>query len=389
MPTTRLFDDNPYATIGTGVVLSCEQAEHQNAPCFAITLDRTIFFPEEGGQSPDQGTINNQAVLDVQVKNKIIYHYLEQPLEPGSTAMLKIDWQHRFSNMQQHSGEHIFSGLVHTLYNYDNVGFHVSDNSCTMDFNGVLTDEELKNVERRVNEAIVKNLPIEARYVDDATLATITYRSKKELEGPVRIVTIPGYDTCACCAPHVKTTGEIGMFKIIHCINYKGGVRINYLCGFRALEYFRESIEIIDSLTQFLTTGRENLFDYVEKLKAENASLSGKLLNAKQELLNNELQAIPADRENVILIKEKTDAVIMKNAVNFLTARHKGLVAFFAGDDANGYNYILSSETADVMAVQQILSQKLSAKGGGRPPMIRGSVQATCEQIKEALECAK
>ena len=384
METIRIFDTKPYLTECSAEVLSCTETEHEGNKCYAVILDRTVFFPEEGGQSPDKGTINEAEVLDVQVKDRFITHYLAEPVALG-TASLKLFWPHRFSNMQQHSGEHIFSGLVHSIFGYDNVGFHLSDNSVTMDFNGILTQEDVVLIEDRVNEAIYKNIEIDARYVDRETLKHLEYRSKKELSGDVRIVTIPGYDICACCAPHVKRTGEIGILKVIRLQNYKGGVRIHILCGSRALSYYRESIGLIDELTDILTTGRENLVESVQSLSAEALALSSKLLSAKTELMNRELLEIPESHQDVLLFREKTDNIIIRNAVNFLTARHQGVVAFFAGDDTCGYSYIIGSATKDVRSVQKKLSEKLGARGGGRPEMVQGSVKAVKKEIEEAL----
>ncbi len=381
METIRLFDAEPYMTSAESNILSCEKIEKEGRTVYAVVLDKTIFFPEEGGQSPDSGTINGIRVVDVQVQDRVITHYLEEAVH-GEKAEMCLDWEHRFSNMQQHSGEHIFSGLVHSMYGFENVGFHLSDNSVTMDFNGVLSAEDVAKIENKVNEAIYKNIKIEAGYVDSEALKTLVYRSKKELAGPVRIVTIPGYDSCACCAPHVERTGEIGMLKVIHLQNYKGGVRIHILCGQRALLYYRESLALIDSLQDYLTTGRENLLENVQKLKTETLSLSSKLLNAKQELLNNELSAIPIEQENVILFKEKIDNVIIRNAVNALVSKHKGVIAFFSGDDEKGYSYILASAECDVREAQKKLGAELGAKGGGKPQMVQGSVAATEEKIR-------
>ncbi len=385
MATVRLFDNDAYKTEGYGTVVSCVEEEHNGQKCFALVLDSTIFFPEEGGQSPDKGFIDNAEVLDVQVDHGIITHYVTERFDEGRSVCMKLDMNHRFSNMQQHSGEHIFSGLVYTLFGYSNVGFHLSDNSVTMDFDGVLTKEDLEMIETKVNEAISRNLEVTARYYTKEELELITYRSKKELEGPVRIVTIPGFDTCACCAPHVKHTGEIGMLKIIHSQNYKGGVRIHILCGFRALEYYRESLSLIDSLTGTLTTGRENLLENVEKLKSENLSLSSKLLNAKQELLHKELDSLPAELSDVILCREKTDSLIMRNAVNYLTAKHDGFCGFFSGNDETGYTFIIASSTKDARELSKKLADTLSAKGGGKPQMVQGNISATKEQIQNVL----
>lgn len=385
MSTIRLFDKDAYRAEGYAKVLSCEETEHNGISCYALVLDSTVFFPEEGGQSPDKGYINNSEVLDVQVSQGTITHYVTEFFEAGCQVSMMLDMKHRFSNMQQHSGEHIFSGLVYNLFGFSNVGFHLSDNSVTMDFSGVLTPEDLSLVETKVNEAISKNIEITARYYEKDELSLIQYRSKKELEGPVRIVTIPGYDVCACCAPHVKHTGEIGMLKIIHAQNYKGGVRIHILCGFRALEYYSESLSLIDSLTSCLTTGRETLLENIEKLKADNISLSSKLLSAKQELLYNELDKIPKEQDNVYIFREKTDSIIMRNAVNKLTATHQGFCGFFSGNDESGYSFIISSSHDDARTISATLVEALGAKGGGKPQMVQGSLNATKEQIEKVL----
>ncbi len=382
--TTRLFDTEPYATDATAQVLSCEETEHNKKKMYALVLNQTIFFPEEGGQSPDKGTIDDVDVLDVQVDGENIIHYVNKPLTVKEEVHLSIDWKHRFSNMQQHSGEHIFSGTVHRLFGFDNVGFHLSDNSVTMDFNGVLSDDDIKRVEDIVNQAIAENVKITAEYPSSEVLKELEYRSKKEIAGPVRIVTVDGYDTCACCAPHVSRTGEIGIFKVIHCVNYKGGVRIDFLCGFRALEYFRQSIEIIDELSGIMTTGRENLVSHVTKLKEDSLGLSSQLLAAKQKLIQEQIKNYPKDEPNIILFLEKTDNLVMKNTVNQLLETHDGLVAFFGGNDVDGYSYMLASKTIDTREHQKKLSG-LGAKGGGKPEMVCGSVVASQADLEKAL----
>ncbi len=385
MPTTKLYDEDAYATDFSAKVLSCEETERDGKQMFAVILDRTLFFPEEGGQTPDTGALDNANVLDVQIDDGIITHYTDIALPVDSEVSGVIDFRHRFSHMQQHTGEHIFSGLVHNLFGYDNVGFHLSDNSVTLDFNGILSEDDIKNVERRVNEAITKDLEVKAYYITDDDVPNLNFRCKKALTGPIRIVEIPGYDICACCAPHVLRTGEIGMLKVIHSQNYKGGVRINILCGFRALDYFREEIFRLDSLCAALTTGRDKLFDNVVRLISENKSLSSQLAECKQKLLLSDLIDAAVDEKNVAVFRKKTDNMIMRNVVNALIKKHSGTVAFFSGDDENGYTFIAASEKENATEVTKALSKELCAKGGGKPEMVQGSVVATKEQIEKVL----
>ena len=219
--TEKLFYEDSHRTECVGKVLACEEKKDH----YEIVLDQTVFFPEGGGQYADTGTLGEAKVLDVHEKQGVIYHWCDRPVEVGSTVVGQIQWEERFEKMQQHSGEHIVSGLVHEKFGYNNVGFHLGGDYCTMDFDGPITKDELKEIERLANEAVYQNLKIEVSYPSKEELKNMEYRSKIEIDGQVRIVTIPEYDVCACCAPHVKDTGEIGMIKLVNMINYKGGER--------------------------------------------------------------------------------------------------------------------------------------------------------------------
>ena len=383
--TVRLYDRDAYARVFEATVISCQEITKEDRRLYEVVLDQTLFFPEEGGQSPDKGVINDIQVTDVQINNEIITHYLESAIPAGSKVMGRIDWAHRFNNMQQHSGEHVFSGIVHKKFGYDNVGFHLSDQVVTMDFNGVLTAEQVAEIEWEVNQAIAQNVEIVISYPSKDELASIKYRSKIDIEGQVRIVTVTGYDVCACCAPHVRRTGEIGGLKVMSLQNYKGGVRISILCGLRALEAFREKCSIVSDLTAFLTTGQENLVTTVQKLKASNQSLSSELSAAKQQLLNQKLSDIPEDQANVIIFESGIDTKIVRNVVNGLVKKHSGVCGLFVGSDSEGYSYVIGSSSQDCKILANTLREKLGAKGGGSPQMIQGSVKATAADIQTWL----
>ena len=381
MATIKLYDQNAYATEFEAKVLACEEAQEG----YRVILDQTLFFPEEGGQTPDKGTINGNAVIDVQIKDDVITHFVAQPLEIGSVVKGCIDWQHRFFNMQQHSGEHLFSGLAHRKYGLKNVGFHLSNQIVTMDFDKALSDEQLKEMEWEINQAIVANVEIKTGYPSKEELAALEYRSKIEIDGAVRIVEIPGYDVCACCAPHVHRTGEIGMFKIQSVQNYKGGMRISFLCGFRALEEYRRKSEIISELSGILTTNQENLADHVSKLKTQVQSLKTQLSNAKQDMMESKLVEIPAEQKDVILFERDLDTPVMRNVVNKLMEAHDGVCGIFVGTDADGYNFIVGSKTVDCREIATMLREKFNARGGGKAQMIQGSLAASADAIKNAL----
>lgn len=395
--TIKLYDMDAYATEFEADIISCEPNKADDKH-FDIILNQTLFFPEEGGQSPDMGILGGYRVVDVQIKNGVITHTVdtsageccevekEAELAAGVHVQGKIDWRHRFYNMQQHSGEHIFSGIVHSRFGFENVGFHLSDSVVTMDFSGVISPEDIAEVEHEVNVAISKNIPIEVTYPSRDELAQLEYRSKIEIEGQVRIVTVPGYDVCACCAPHVKRTGEIGMLKVMNYQNYKGGVRVSILCGFRALEAFRQKCDIISELMGIFTTNQEALVDNVTKLKAVNQSLKSELGTAKSALLDYKVAELPTDTDNAVLFECGIDTNTARNCVNGLMEKYSGFSAFFMGNDEDGYSFIIGSKNADCNAVAAALRNKLGARGGGKPVMVQGSVKAAKSEIEEVLK---
>ena len=250
-----------------------------------IVLDRTAFFPEGGGQYADTGILGSARVLDVQEKDGVIFHRTDAPLSVGDCVEGRIDWDLRFMKMQQHTGEHIVSGLVHKRFGYQNVGFHLGSEDCTMDFNGEITKEEIREIEWEANRAVVRNLEVEVTYPDQKVLQTLVYRSKIEIDGQVRIVTIPGYDVCACCAPHVNFTGEIGLIKLVQSQNYKGGIRITMLCGRRALKDYQQKEESVKAIMGSLSAKEELIAEAVERVKEECTQLKSELAETRYQIL--------------------------------------------------------------------------------------------------------
>ncbi len=381
METIKLFDNDSYSTDFNATVLSCDKTDDK----YNVILDKTLFFPEEGGQSPDKGVLGGANVLDVQINKGIITHTLDAPLNAGETVSGKIDWNHRFSNMQQHSAEHIFSGLVKKMYGYNNVGFHLSDNIVTLDFDGVLNEEQVAEIEYLVNEAISKNVPVTVTFPSKEELSALDYRSKIEIEGQVRIVTVEGYDVCACCAPHVKRTGEIGGMKVQTLQNYKGGVRLSILCGFRALQAAREKAAVISELTNLLTTNQERLTETVKKQLSTIQALKQELVAAKKELLSIEISKLDPSLENIILFCSDVETKTIRNAVNDLVKIHPGYTVFFSGNDSAGYSYVIGSQNKDCKELANRLKEHFGAKGGGNSLMIQGQINAKEADIRGFL----
>lgn len=376
--TRKLYDEDSHLRRFSAVVRSCAA----DGGRWQIILDQTAFFPEGGGQGADTGTLGSARVLDVQEASDAIVHYTDQPLEPGNAVEGILDWEQRFRRMQEHSGEHIISGLVHHLYGYNNVGFHLGDETVTMDYDGELSAAQLSELERLANEAVWKDIPITAEYPSQETLRTLAYRSKLDLTENVRIVTIEGYDVCACCAPHVSRTGEIGAIKIIDCMRHRGGVRMTILCGVDALRQYQMLFDEAAALSNLLSVPKEQLIPAVERLFTERDALEAALKNREEKLNALRLRAMPETGTNIVLIDAFDDPDAMRELVNIGMERASGVCAAFSGNDADGYRYIIGSRNMDLRARAKEINAALNGRGGGRPTMIQGSCTATRKEIE-------
>ncbi len=381
MKTVALYDDDSFAIEFTAQVVSCSESEG----AYKIVLDQTLFFPEQGGQTSDVGHIGEVNVTDVQIENDEIVHYCDKAIEAGQKVVGVIDWNHRFGNMQQHTGEHIFTGLAHNLYGAENVGFHLSDNTVTLDLDIELSEEQVRLLERTSNEIIAKNVPVKAYYPDEATLASTDYRSKKEIEGAVRLVEIEGVDICACCAPHVKTTGQVGMLKVVSYGKYKGGTRVYILCGLRALDDYNRRMDLLTKSYQQLNCPEEDLPTRISGVMEENKQLKYKISQIKADILMNQIVRYPSALSDVTIFTEDLDAKTMRDGVNALVERHDGLCAIFSGDDEEGYTFVIGSKTRDCSAIAAGLRELLGAKGGGSKQMAQGSVKAPRSAIEQTM----
>lgn len=350
-----------------------------------VALDRTAFFPEEGGQTADKGTLNDLNVMDVQIKDDIIYHLVAEPMEIGSIVTGYVDWNQRLDFMQQHSAEHILSGLLYKHYGFHNTGFHLSVNEVTMDFDGQLTWEQLRQIETQANEIVWRDLPVYAYFPTKEELENMEYRSKIEIEGDVRIVEIVGVDTCACCAPHVSFTGEIGVIKIASAMNHRGGMRLTLLCGNRALKDYSFRQDTFSVLTSMLSAKPEKIIEAVKRLQDEAGSLKNTANQLANQLMELKLAALPSpeNAENALLFVELSNMVAVRNTVNDLTTRYQGYCAIFSGNDTDGYNYIVGSSSFDCREIATLLREQFGAKGGGTAPMVQGSVKAAKEQLSK------
>ncbi len=374
--TEKLYDKDSFLKEFTATVLECEKSGDN----WSVLLDKTLFFPEAGGQKSDTGTINETAVLDVQIKDENIYHLTDKPLEKGTEVSGKIDFARRFDFMQQHSAEHIVSGIAHSLYACENVGFHLSEDIVTLDFDKYLTEEELSKIEKIANQRVFENVGFKCYYPDEATLNSLDYRSKKELEGAVRIVEIENTDMCACCAPHVKSAGQIGLIKLLDTEKLRGGIRIELKAGARALADYNDKYGNVRKISSSLAVaqnetavGVQRLLNTLNEQKTEIASLKYDKIKLLAESFNPESD-ITAAFEDDLTVKD------LQVFADSLHKAHGGIRGVFS-ETANGFAFAICGDDLDGFFAD--FKNAFAVKGGGRNGMVQGTVAGERRKIAE------
>lgn len=379
--TEKLYYQNPYTFSFTATVTSCTEAGGK----YLVELDRTAFFPEEGGQYADTGLLSGIPVVDVKEKSGVILHTLTAPLPIGAEVIGQVDEPQRLRKMQNHTGEHIVSGLFHSLYGLSNVGFHLGHDDVTIDLDGELSREDLCKVEYLANEAIWKNLPIRAEFPSPEVLRKLDYRSKLELTENVRIVTIPGYDVCACCAPHVAFTGEVGQIKLLDFARYKGGVRIHMLCGVDALADYHARYLATAAISAKLTAPQGEVAEAVNRLAADLQEKKQQIARLQASLAEEILRALPDGDSPVLFFEDRLDTPARRALVNG-AAEKRPLAALFAGNDEIGYTFLMGSNTIDLRPFSKAMTTALGGKGGGSATMVQGTLTAKRNEIEEYLK---
>ncbi|MBR5225860.1 MAG: alanyl-tRNA editing protein [Clostridia bacterium] len=378
--TIHLYDKDSSLLEFDATVLSCEAKGDQ----YIVVLDQTAFFPEGGGQGADQGTLGGVRVLDAHEVGGQVQHLTDGALPVGETVHGSVDAKRRLAMMQQHSGEHIFSGIVHQLFGYDNVGFHIGSEAVTMDFNGPLTEEDVLRVERMANEIIWKNIPVVTLLPSADELAQMEYRSKKALTGEVRIVTIEGADTCACCGTHVKYTGSIGQIKVLSCQKYKSGVRVSILCGTRALDEENMLLGQVKRASTALSCKQPEVADSVAKLLADRDNL-----RAQNDALGMRVFDMMAQSENGreirVVVCDVLPAAQARKAAGKLAAGAKAALVLIPRAEG-GYSFAMSSEQTDIRPATKALCEAFGGRGGGPKDMTQGVLGAAQEsEIREKI----
>lgn len=373
----RLYEEDPFLTTFDAVVESCVMGKKG----YDVILDRTAFYPEGGGQPYDVGTLGPVRVLEVHNREGRVVHTCDGPLEAGSRVAGEIDWARRFDLMQQHSGEHIVSGLAHARWGCDNVGFHMGAEFITIDLNILLSPEQLQELEAAANRYVWENRPVEITYPSPEELEQLDYRSKKELTGQVRIVTFPGADCCACCGTHVRSAGQVGLVKLLSAEKFREGVRIELVCGGRALRYLNGILAQNSRVSHLLSAKVMETGGAVERLLEENNALKARcaaMEDARFALLAQEYRG----KGDVVLFEDGLSPDSLRRLCDGVLHTCGGRCACFSGSESEGYKYAIGQKGGDLRGLVKEMNQALNGRGGGKPDFVQGSVRASSDQIK-------
>ena len=378
MDTRMLFYEDAFLRSCTSAVRECSAAGDR----FEIELDQTCFYPEGGGQPGDTGMLGDVPVFDTQLRGGRILHYTRSPLTPGTEVTAAVDWDRRFDLMQQHSGEHMVSGVIHRLWGYENMGFHMGADRTTIDLSGPLTWEQLLDVEAEVDRLIWRNDPVRIWYPSPDELAGIPYRSKKELTGDIRIVEFPGADICACCGLHVTRTGEIGMVKILSVVHFREGVRVEMIAGERVLQKLQMLQEQNRRISAALSAKPEETADAVDRVQEENYRLRGQLHKMESDLFAAEA-ARHEGEGSVLLFREEMEADSIRKLCDAVMKTCHGCCAVFSQNPDGSYKYAMGEENGDLRSFTKEMNAALNGRGGGKPFFVQGSVKAAEEEIRK------
>ena len=362
----------------TAKVLSCEPTKQG----FAVILDQTAFYPEGGGQASDIGTLGGVKVIHTSEEGETVVHLCDAPLEIGAEVEGNIDWDHRFDLMQQHTGEHIISGLIHAKYGHHNTGFHMGADVITIDFDGIVPPEDLAEIEAAANKAIWSDIPLKIWTPSPEELPDVFYRTKRALPWPVRIVQVPGYDSCACCGVHVERTGEVGLVKLFSSVRFRSGSRIELLCGRRALEFLSRNYEQNLLVSRAFSAKLSETGAAAEKMNELLTQQKMKISSLETDIFSTIVEQC-VEKGNVLIFREGLDSVLVRKLADLAADRCGGTAAVFSGTDETGYSYCLVSRREDLRQFGKAMNVALNGRGGGKPEFQQGSVRASRQAILE------
>ena len=377
MEVRKLFYEDSHLQTFEATVTACIEVKDG----YEICLDATAFYPVGGGQPSDTGVLGDSTVLSVREDGGNIYHLCDKPLTVGQTVAGKIDWERRFDFMQQHSGEHMVSGVIYETYGYHNVGFHMGADLVTIDFDGMIPQEDLQKIEDRVNRAIWQNLPVKCYYPSQEELPTVPYRRKKDLPWPVRIVEFPGMDICACCGTQVKRTGEVGLVKLFSCVKFHEGVRIEMACGGRALGILSRAFDQNRQVSQAFSAKIEETGQAARRMNETLTAEKFRSAGLEKRLFSYVAQSY-AGKKLALHFEENLSAGANRELCDAI-ANCAEVAVTLSGNDETGYSLCIISRTEDAKTLGADAVKALRGRGGGKKEAFQGSVSATEQEIRQ------
>lgn len=381
METDTLYYKDSYLKTFTARVISCTPVDGK----FAVVLEDTAFYPEGGGQACDLGTLDGIEVLDVQEENGTIVHTCAAPLETGKPVTGCVQWERRFDLMQQHTGEHIVSGIVHKLFGHQNSGFHIGADMVQVDFDGPIPAEMLPQIELQANQAVWENIPVRCYIPSSEELPNVPYRTKRSLPWPVRIVEVPGYDSCACCGIHVANTGEIGLIKLFSCVKFHQGVRIEMACGKRALEYMNKIYEQNKQVSQIFSAKPLETGAAAKQFSDTLAAEKYKAVALKKQILRHTAESY-VNQKNVLHQQADLSPAEVRELAETIAQYCTGIAAVFSPGEDNRINFCLFSKAEDVKPLGNALTGAFSGRGGGKSNCFQGFLQASDQAITDFFD---
>ena len=381
MSTQALYYEDSHLTRFSALVRSCTPEKGR----YAVTLDATAFYPEGGGQAGDTGTLGTVRVLDTQEREGEVSHLCDGPVEVGESVEGVIDYGPRFTRMQQHSGEHIVSGILHSRYGCHNTGFHMGADVTTIDFDCIIPAQDLPEIEALANQAVWQDLQVKCWIPSPEELPAIAYRTKRALPWPVRIVEIPGFDCCACCGTHVKRTGEIGLIKLLSVVNFRGGTRMEMACGALALALLNTSYEQNKLVSRAFSAQPHQTGEAAQRMNQLLAQQKYRISQLERQMFAA-VAAGYAGQADVVHFEDGLDGTGVRLLADAIAQVCGGWAAVFSGSDAEGYGFCLLSGHTDLRPLGKAMTQALNGRGGGKPDCQQGRLMAEKAKILDFFQ---
>ena len=391
MLNNRLYYKDSYCKSFTTQVSKAAQDENGNP---YVILDNTAFYPTGGGQPHDTGTLNGVSVLDVEEVDGEIRHFIAETLDSTKSVEGVIDWERRFDHMQQHAGQHILSAAFMELFNFPTASFHLGKDNVSIDLDAeTVSSEQLEIVEKRANEIILENRPIECKWVTESELTKYPLHKEIVATGEIRLVIIPDYDYNGCGGTHPNTTGQVSSLKILSIEKHRGKTRVHFACGNRVLAQLHRKTAIVTDASRSLSTPEDGINAAIEKLLGTNHSLEKELKEAQEALLTFEAKSLLDTQQQGIIKAVFTGRTVqqLQQLARLLVAESDDVIALLIAENEDRLQFVAARGTSVETSMKQISTAALpiiNGKGGGSNAFVQGGGErtVTAEELLQTME---